>query len=107
MIAIGVFVITFFVFVLLISRRKKSMRAINFLAVVALLMVFEFIAMLAHPYIEEWTHHNPMLMLLILVAIASILVPMHHKLEGWMKKRLLKKTSDNQGEFTEQLSPVK
>lgn len=91
MIAIGVFVITFFTFVLFLSRSKRNARPISFLTVLALLMVFEFIAMLAHPYIEEWTHHNPVLMLLILVAIASILVPLHHRIEHWIKKRSVTK----------------
>jgi tetratricopeptide (TPR) repeat protein len=107
MIGIGVFIITFFLFVLLLSRRKKNIKAISFLAIVALLMVFEFIAMMAHPYIEEWTHHTPPLMLLILVAIASILVPMHHKLEGWIKSKLIKKTTVYSDELQEEISPVK
>lgn len=107
MIAIGVFIITFFVFVLLLSRSRKNITAISFLAVVALLMVFEFIAMLAHPYIEEWTHHNPVLMLLILVTIASILVPLHHKLEEWMKHKLVRNKAASVDELQEQTVPVK
>jgi len=107
MIAIGVFIITFFLFVLLLSRSKKNVKAISFLAIVALLMMFEFIAMLMHPYIEEWTHHSPVFMLLILVTIASILVPMHHKLEELMKSKLIKKSSLNIDVLQEQESPVK
>ncbi|HEU5165057.1 MAG TPA: hypothetical protein VFU29_05930 [Chitinophagaceae bacterium] len=107
MIAIGVFIITFFLFVLLLSRSKKNVKAISFLAIVALLMVFEFIAMLAHPYIEEWTHHNPVLMLLILVTIASILVPMHHKLEEWMKHKLMRKRASVADELQGQIAPAK
>jgi hypothetical protein len=69
--------------------------------------MFEFIAMLMHPYIEEWTHHSPVFMLLILVTIASILVPMHHKLEELMKSKLIKKSSLNIDVLQEQVSPVK
>jgi CDP-diglyceride synthetase len=75
----------------LLSRTQKNATLISFLGMLSILMIFEFIAMLSHPYIEEWTHHNPILMLMILVAIASILVPLHHRLEHWIKKRSMTK----------------
>ncbi len=58
------------------------------MGLLALLMLFEFIAMVIHPYIEEWTHDIPVLMLLVLVAVASLLVPLHHKLEHWVKEKV-------------------
>jgi hypothetical protein len=57
---------------------------------VALLLLFEFIALFLHPYIGNWTGHIPVFMLLILVAVASVLVPLHHRLEHWVKQRLVK-----------------
>ena len=89
--AVAIFIILFFLFVLLLSHKKKNVSLIGFLGMLSILMIFEFIAMLSHPYIEEWTHHNPILMLMILVAIASILVPMHHRLDHWIKKRSVTK----------------
>ena len=89
--AVAIFIILFFLFVLLLSRKKRNTSLISFLGMLSILMIFEFIAMLSHPYIEVWTNHNPILMLLILVIIASILVPLHHRLEHWIKKRFAAK----------------
>lgn len=90
MAAIGVFIPIFFGVILFFSKGKKKSKAFRFMGLLALLLLFEFIALLIHPYIEEWTHSTPVLMLLILVAIASFLVPMHHKLEHWLKEKLAK-----------------
>jgi hypothetical protein len=77
--------------VLLLGRRKVKSRTIEFLGVLSLLFVFEFIVLFAHPYIGRWTHESPILMLMIFVAIATILVPLHHRSENWIKKRLAAK----------------
>jgi hypothetical protein len=42
-----------------------------------------------HPYLEEWLHHSPALMLLILVAIAAHLIPLHHRIEHWVLHTLI------------------
>jgi cytochrome bd-type quinol oxidase subunit 2 len=91
MMAIAVFIITFFILVLVLSRRKTRPRLLEFLGLVALLLLFEFIALLLHPYIANWTGHTPVYMLLILVFIASILVPLHHRLEHWVRQKLVKR----------------
>ena len=64
---------------------------IEFLGVVALLIVFEFLNLLLHPFLESITHHSPVLMLLALVCIAALLVPLHHKLEKWATTKLVEK----------------
>jgi hypothetical protein len=66
-------------------------RMIEFFGVIALLLVFEFLNLFLHPYIERFTHHSPILMLLALVCIASLLVPLHHKLEKWATVKLVEK----------------
>ena len=66
-------------------------KVIRFLGVVALLIVFEFFNLLLHPFLERVTHHSPILMLLSLVCIASLLVPLHHKMEKWAINRLVEK----------------
>ncbi len=85
---IAIFIPSFFLFVLFLSRRKAKPRTVEFLGILALLLVFEFITLLVHPYIEHLTDDAPVIMLLILVAIAAFLVPLHHKLEKWVKERL-------------------
>ena len=90
MVAIGAFIPVFLGLVLLISKRKVKPRTIQFMGLLGLLLLFEFISLFLHPYIEKWTHHTPIFMLLILVVLASILVPMHHRMEHWVKGKLAK-----------------
>jgi low affinity Fe/Cu permease len=59
--------------------------------VVALLFIFEFINLLIHPFIGRLTHHSPLWMLLIMVGIAALLVPLHHKVEKRMTHQLVEK----------------
>jgi tetratricopeptide (TPR) repeat protein len=90
LLALGIiaFIITF---VLLSRRHITNAKLIQFLGVVALLLVFEFLNLLLHPFLERITHHSPVLMLLALVCIAALLVPLHHKLEKWATHKLVEK----------------
>jgi hypothetical protein len=58
------------------------------MSVLGLLLVFEFFTLLTHPFIEQLTHHTPILMYLILVVLAAGLVPLHHTLTHWLKSKL-------------------
>ena len=85
-------IITFIILFLLLSRSViTNTKMIEFLGVVALLIVFEFLNLLLHPFLERLTHHSPILMLLALVGIAALLVPLHHKLEHWATTKLVEK----------------
>ncbi len=53
--------------------------------------MFEFINLLFHPWLASVTHESPVLMLLALVLIASLLIPLHHRLEKWIKEKLVEK----------------
>jgi tetratricopeptide (TPR) repeat protein len=88
--AIGVLIILI-LFLLLSRTILVSHKLVAFLNVIILLVVFEFINLLIHPWLEEITHHSPALMLLGLVALAAILVPLHHRLEHWTSKVLVEK----------------
>ena len=77
---------------LLLSRSiLVSHKLVEFLSVVVLLVVFEFINLLIHPLVERITHHSPVLMLMALVVIAALIVPLHHRLEHWTTQRLVAK----------------
>jgi tetratricopeptide (TPR) repeat protein len=90
LIALGI--ITFIIFFLLLSRRFiTNAKVIGFLGVIALLIVFEFLNLLLHPFLERTTNHSPVLMLLALVCIAALLIPLHHKLEKWATHKLVEK----------------
>ena len=90
LIALGIIaLVTMF---LLLSRSFiTNTKLIKFFGVIALLIVFEFLNLLLHPFLESITHHSPVLMLLALVCIAALLVPLHHKLEHWSTTKLVEK----------------
>jgi len=52
-----------------------------------LLLLFEFINLLVHPLAGSITGHQPIFMLLILMCLAAVLVPVHHRVEKWVKQR--------------------
>ena len=68
-----------------------NQKLIRFFGVVALLLVFEFINLYLHPYLAHATNDSPLLMLLVMVCIASMLVPVHHWLEKWITHQLVEK----------------
>ena len=90
LIALGIIVLL--TLYLLLSRSFiTNTKLIEFFGVVALLIVFEFLNLLLHPFLERVTHHSPVLMLLALVCIAALLVPLHHKVEKWATAKLVEK----------------
>lgn len=64
---------------------------IKFLGILALLIVFEFINLLLHPFLANITHHSPLMMLIIMVGVAALLIPLHHYLEKSVIQKLLEK----------------
>ena len=85
-------ILTFLILFLLLSRSiLVSHKVVGFLNVVVLLVVFEFINLFIHPFLEKITHHSPVLMLLALVSIAALIVPFHHRLEHWTTQKLVEK----------------
>lgn len=93
LLAIGI--ITFIILFLLLSRSFiTNTKLIEFFGVIALLLVFEFLNLLLHPFLESITHHSPVFMLLALVCIAALLVPLHHRLEKWTTKKLIEKNKE-------------
>jgi tetratricopeptide (TPR) repeat protein len=86
---VAIFIPLFFGVVLLMSRKQIKPRAVEFIGILFLLFVFEFITLFSHPFIGKWTHESPVLMLLIFVAVASILVPLHHRSEKWLQQQLV------------------
>ena len=90
LIALGI--ITLISLYLLLSRSFiTNTKLIEFFGVISLLIVFEFLNLLLHPFLERITHHSPILMLLALVCIAALLVPLHHKTEKWATAKLVEK----------------
>jgi hypothetical protein len=90
LIALGI-VLFIIVFLLLSRSIITNTKVIEFFGVMALLIVFEFLNLFLHPFLEKITNHSTLLMLLALVVIAAILVPLHHKAEHWTTKKLIEK----------------
>lgn len=90
LIAIGI--VTFILLFFLLSRSIiVTEKWISFFGILGLLIVFEFINLLIHPFLERVTNDSPFLMLIILVAIASLLIPLHHRMEKWIKEKMTEK----------------
>lgn len=82
------FLILFFVFSHSVIAKPKVIR---FLGILSLLIVFEFVNLFIHPYLDKWTNHSIPMMLGIMVGIAALLIPVHHRLEHWITNQLVEK----------------
>lgn len=80
---------------LMLSRSMLiSARWIHFFSVIALLLVFEFLNLVLHPFLGKITHHTPVLMLLGLVCVGALLVPLHHRIEKLAIEKLTTKNTE-------------
>lgn len=90
--AIAAGLILFISLFLLLSRSIiVNEKWISFLGILGLLIVFEFINLFFHPYIARLTNHSPALMLVVLVVIAALLIPLHNRIEHWIKHKMVEK----------------
>lgn len=85
---IGIMIPIFFLISILISRRKVHRRFIEFMGIVSVLLFFEYITLLLHPFIAEKSHHSPIIEIVVFVAIAAIITPAHHRIQHWLLKKL-------------------
>jgi len=84
---IAIFIPSFGAFVFFLNRRsKRNTKILTVLGITSLLMVFEFISLILHPIVEKQSNHDPIVMYIVLILVASILVPLHHKLEKFIQK---------------------
>ncbi len=89
MLLIAIFIPGFFLLTLLMSRVNVHARVIRALGILSLLFLFEYLTLLLHPTVAAVTHHTPVFEILIFVALAAILIPMHHRLEHWFIHKLI------------------
>jgi tetratricopeptide (TPR) repeat protein len=89
-IAIGI--IVFIIVFLLLSRTiVVNERFISFFAILGFLVFFEFVNLLIHSWLADFTHESPLLMLFALVFIAAFLIEFRHRMEPIVKEKLVKK----------------
>ena len=90
--AIAVALLTFVIIFFLFSRSViVGDKFIRFFGILGLLAVFEFINLFIHPHLAHFTNDSPVLMLVILMCIAALLIPLHHKLEHWITHKMIEK----------------
>lgn len=85
---IGIFIPGFFLLTLLLSRIKIHTRVIKILGILSLLITFEYLTLLLHPYVANLTNHTPVIEMLIFVCVAALVIPIHHRAESWFIKKL-------------------
>jgi tetratricopeptide (TPR) repeat protein len=79
------------VFITLSTSVVVREKFVRFVGVVTLLLLFEFITLFTHPFISSFTAHSPIWTLLIMVCVATLLVPAHHRIERWVTHQLVEK----------------
>ena len=89
LLGIAIFIPFFFLMVLILRKSRTHRKVIEFMGVLSLLFVFEFITLFIHPFVQRISNHLPVLELFILVVLAAVLVPLHHRMTHWMKIKLV------------------
>lgn len=79
------------IFLLLSHTVIVNEKWIRFLGVLGLLLFFEFVNLFIHPFISVLTNDSPFHTLLVMVIVASLLIPCHHKIEHWIKEKIVVK----------------
>jgi tetratricopeptide (TPR) repeat protein len=85
---IAIFIPGFFLFTFLLSRINIPIRLIKLFGILSLLFLFEYLTLLLHPRVANLTHHTPIYEILIFVGIAAFIIPLHHRMEHWVIKKL-------------------
>lgn len=85
---IGIMIPAFFLLTVVLSRRKVHSRVIELSGIISVLLFFEYITLLLHPFVKEMTHHNAFYEIIIFVCIAAIITPAHHRFQQWLIARL-------------------
>lgn len=78
------------VLVALVGRLSLPERATEGIIFFAFLLFFEFLLVLADPYIEDWSGGAPGFKLLFNAGIAALIFPAHSFFESKLKRRLVK-----------------
>lgn len=88
LLSIGIAIPIFFLMSVVISKRKVHKRLIEWSGIISILLLFEYITLLIHPFIAERTDHSPLAEIVIFVTIAAIITPSHHRIQHWLIEKL-------------------
>jgi tetratricopeptide (TPR) repeat protein len=102
--ALGIGIITLLILGLMLSQSiAVKPKLVKTFGIVGLLITFEFLNLLLHPFLGDITHHSPALMLLCMVVVAALLVPLHHKLQHWITTKLVARSERNRIEAAKKI----
>ncbi len=87
-ISIGVLIPVLFLLTMNLRNKKIKPRFVESMGLFSLLMFFEYITLLLHPVVSNFTNHVPVFELFIFTAIAALLTRTHHRIEHWFLGRL-------------------
>lgn len=98
---IGLAIPLFFLFTILVSRIRIKPWVVRSLGIISLLILFEYLTLLLHPYVAEITGHTPVYELLIFVCVAAVLIRFHHRIEEWFVHHLIRRRAEASGEYVQ------
>ena len=84
--------------VVFLGKLEVSLRWLNLLLVVSLIMVFELVQVVLDPFIQEKTQNIRLYLFAFSAGIALLLAPFHAMLENFLRRRLSRSKSSAQGE---------
>jgi tetratricopeptide (TPR) repeat protein len=88
---VGIGIAVLFGLLLILSKRKTKYKYLNYFGLLTLLILFEYINIVAHPFINNFTDHQVIYFLIVSVTIAALLSPFHHRLSEWVHNNFEKK----------------
>ena len=88
MAGISLFIIILIGGILMLGKIRISTGWLEILSTLSVIVLFEFIQLIMHGTIENITHHDLLLTYLCLLVLAAIVLPLHHRFEHWIKKRI-------------------
>jgi len=83
--AIVSLIILVLAFLFIATRTHVPLKWIDITGFVGVLLFFQFLETLLHPYVTQYTHGNPLYFMGVNIALASSIKPLHHTIE----KRLI------------------
>jgi hypothetical protein len=90
---ISLFIISAIVALLIMYRIRVRPSVLKIISSAALIVLFDFIQLLLHQPIGKITHHDLLYTFLLSLALGAIIIPVHHKVEHWVKKKLEERTT--------------
>ena len=85
-VGITIFILTIVMVSVVLYKRQVNPSILEWIGVVSLLLLFEFLNIILEPSITKLSNRSPIITLLCLVTLASIVSPIHHFAETRVKK---------------------